>query len=194
MSTLGRLIPLSVAVATTLFASTATAAGCAALYGQCGGIGYSGTTCCITGSSCQFVNDWYSQCRPYLGNANCNAIYGQCGGNNWNGPTCCQSDWTCRFNSEWYSQCLLPDDVSSPEPTLTASPSPAPSPCATNWGQCGGINWNGPTCCQNNWHCVRGNDYYYQCLSTAPRKSRLKHSLLFHFRRAPSLTGHSESS
>jgi O-glycosyl hydrolase len=34
---------------------------CAALYGQCGGQGWSGATCCSQGT-CKFSNDWYSQC------------------------------------------------------------------------------------------------------------------------------------
>jgi arabinoxylan arabinofuranohydrolase len=34
---------------------------CAALYGQCGGDGYSGPTCCSSGT-CKYSNQWYSQC------------------------------------------------------------------------------------------------------------------------------------
>lgn len=34
---------------------------CADLYGQCGGTGWTGSTCCATGT-CKFSNDWYSQC------------------------------------------------------------------------------------------------------------------------------------
>jgi len=34
------------------------------LYGQCGGIGYTGATTCVSGSCCQYTNDWYSQCIP----------------------------------------------------------------------------------------------------------------------------------
>ena len=33
-----------------------------ALYGQCGGQGYTGCTTCAAGSTCKFSNDWYSQC------------------------------------------------------------------------------------------------------------------------------------
>jgi hypothetical protein len=36
-------------------------AGCAALYGQCGGKGFSGAKCCSAGT-CKAANDWYSQC------------------------------------------------------------------------------------------------------------------------------------
>ncbi|TEB24887.1 hypothetical protein FA13DRAFT_1638238 [Coprinellus micaceus] len=31
-------------------------------YGQCGGTGYTGSTTCAAGSTCQKLNDWYSQC------------------------------------------------------------------------------------------------------------------------------------
>ncbi|KAK1483861.1 pectin lyase [Colletotrichum tamarilloi] len=42
-------------------ASEAATSGSVALYGQCGGQGYSGATTCASGK-CQLVNDWYSQC------------------------------------------------------------------------------------------------------------------------------------
>jgi len=35
---------------------------CGARYGQCGGIGWSGASCCQSGSTCKYGNDWYSQC------------------------------------------------------------------------------------------------------------------------------------
>jgi len=34
---------------------------CAAMYGQCGGQGWSGATCCASGT-CKASNQWYSQC------------------------------------------------------------------------------------------------------------------------------------
>ncbi len=34
---------------------------CSALYGQCGGTGFTGPTCCSQGS-CKYSNAWYSQC------------------------------------------------------------------------------------------------------------------------------------
>jgi hypothetical protein len=36
-------------------------AGCAAMYGQCGGKSFTGAKCCAKGS-CKAANDWYSQC------------------------------------------------------------------------------------------------------------------------------------
>lgn len=38
-----------------------------ALYGQCGGIGYGGSTSCVSGGCCTYSNDWYSQCLPCTG-------------------------------------------------------------------------------------------------------------------------------
>ena len=35
---------------------------CVALYGQCGGLQYTGSTSCCAPSTCQFGNPWYSQC------------------------------------------------------------------------------------------------------------------------------------
>ncbi|RDB16956.1 putative mannan endo-1,4-beta-mannosidase F [Hypsizygus marmoreus] len=34
------------------------------LYGQCGGIGWTGDTTCVAGSVCTKLNDWYFQCLP----------------------------------------------------------------------------------------------------------------------------------
>jgi endoglucanase len=33
-------------------------------WGQCGGIGWSGQTTCVSGYTCTYSNDWYSQCVP----------------------------------------------------------------------------------------------------------------------------------
>ncbi|KAF7791343.1 hypothetical protein EIP86_002357 [Pleurotus ostreatoroseus] len=33
-------------------------------YGQCGGIGWSGATTCVSGTTCTVINDYYSQCLP----------------------------------------------------------------------------------------------------------------------------------
>ncbi|KAK0211167.1 cellobiohydrolase II [Desarmillaria ectypa] len=34
------------------------------VYGQCGGIGWNGAKTCVSGSTCTYVNDYYSQCLP----------------------------------------------------------------------------------------------------------------------------------
>ncbi|TCD60164.1 hypothetical protein EIP91_010623 [Steccherinum ochraceum] len=40
------------------------AAGQAQEWGQCGGIGWTGPTTCVAGTSCQVLNSYYSQCLP----------------------------------------------------------------------------------------------------------------------------------
>ena len=48
---------------TTFVPPTPTPSGnCAATYGQCGGQGWSGPTCCQSGATCQVLNQWHSQC------------------------------------------------------------------------------------------------------------------------------------
>ncbi|KAH6661528.1 exoglucanase-6A [Plectosphaerella plurivora] len=37
---------------------------CATVWGQCGGNGWTGPTCCAAGSVCSVGNPWYSQCLP----------------------------------------------------------------------------------------------------------------------------------
>ncbi|KAI0144635.1 carbohydrate-binding module family 1 protein [Xylariaceae sp. FL1272] len=54
---------ISTTTRTTTSAATTTtsASGCSALYGQCGGTGWNGATCCASGT-CTFSNTYYSQC------------------------------------------------------------------------------------------------------------------------------------
>ncbi|KAG8997389.1 hypothetical protein FRB95_006051 [Tulasnella sp. JGI-2019a] len=56
---------ITVSSGTTTGTTTTTApssgGSCSALYGQCGGIGWSGATCCSSGT-CQAANSYYSQC------------------------------------------------------------------------------------------------------------------------------------
>ncbi|EPS37592.1 hypothetical protein H072_8720 [Dactylellina haptotyla CBS 200.50] len=48
---------------TTTKTTTAGNSGCTAThYAQCGGIGYTGCTACASGTTCQYSNDYYSQC------------------------------------------------------------------------------------------------------------------------------------
>lgn len=35
-----------------------------AAWSQCGGVGWTGATTCVSGYTCQFSNEWYSQCVP----------------------------------------------------------------------------------------------------------------------------------
>nr|QNS31431.1 XYN5 [Ceratobasidium cereale] len=62
VSTRGQLAALAAVVALMPQAALGVA-----VWGQCGGIGYSGSTVCDPGSTCVRTNDYYSQCQP--GNA-----------------------------------------------------------------------------------------------------------------------------
>ncbi|KAI5799115.1 hypothetical protein DFH27DRAFT_591316 [Peziza echinospora] len=57
--------------------------------------------------------------------------------------------------------------------TLIAGAAAADSPV---WGQCGGINWTGPTTCVSGSGCVNVNPYYFQCQPGAAAPSTTKTS------------------
>ncbi|KAJ3144544.1 hypothetical protein HK101_002652 [Irineochytrium annulatum] len=56
--------PVTPTSTTTTSTSSTPSSGCAPIWAQCGGIGFSGPTCCQAGTTCQFSNAWYSQCLP----------------------------------------------------------------------------------------------------------------------------------
>ncbi|KAK3388327.1 glycosyl hydrolases family 11-domain-containing protein [Sordaria brevicollis] len=47
---------------TTQPANPGNGGSCSAIWGQCGGQGWNGPTCCQSGSTCRAQNQWYSQC------------------------------------------------------------------------------------------------------------------------------------
>jgi len=91
--------------------------------------------------------------------------------------------WVCKYTTEVFVSCIdvtiasggpTPTSVptSSPVPTQVPTgpvPTPAPSttsapgPCSALWGQCGGITWSGPTCCDAGLVCFLSNPHYSQC-------------------------------
>ncbi|KAI5797516.1 endoglucanase II [Peziza echinospora] len=54
--------PASSVVSSAPPAATTATSGTVPKYGQCGGIGYTGPTGCVSGSTCTKTNDYYSQC------------------------------------------------------------------------------------------------------------------------------------
>ncbi|CAN0481458.1 unnamed protein product, partial [Ectocarpus sp. 12 AP-2014] len=32
------------------------------------------------------------------------------------------------------------------------------------WGQCGGLDWEGPECCWPGARCAERNEWYHQCI------------------------------
>ncbi|KAI0373431.1 alpha/beta-hydrolase [Pilatotrama ljubarskyi] len=55
---------LSLTSALSVIALAGFVAGQAAEWGQCGGIGWTGATTCVSGTACVKLNDYYSQCQP----------------------------------------------------------------------------------------------------------------------------------
>ncbi|KAG9051771.1 Manganese dependent endoglucanase Eg5A [Serendipita sp. 407] len=51
-------------VLASFFAVAQLVAGQSPLWGQCGGINWTGSTTCVSGSTCTKLNDWYYQCLP----------------------------------------------------------------------------------------------------------------------------------
>lgn len=47
--------------------------------------------------------------------------------------------------------------------TSTSTTTSASQPLQTQWGQCGGLGWTGPTQCQSPYTCQVQNTYYSQC-------------------------------
>ncbi|OAQ66252.1 exoglucanase 2 precursor [Pochonia chlamydosporia 170] len=54
---------------------------------------------------------------------------------------------------------------------VACAPAETRQNCATTWGQCGGQDWSGPTCCPSGSTCVAQNSYYSQCLPGAQSSS-----------------------
>jgi mannan endo-1,4-beta-mannosidase len=63
-SCLATMKQLSGLVALLSIITAASAQSTAPVYGQCGGIGWTGPTVCASGSACVVSNPYYSQCIP----------------------------------------------------------------------------------------------------------------------------------
>lgn len=93
-----------------------------AIYGQCGGIDYSGSIVCDSSSICVYSNPYYSQCLPKPNEPNKINEWGQCGGLNYNGIKICQDWLTCVKDTDWYFQCKkIEKSTNKPLPNNTAS-------------------------------------------------------------------------
>ena len=92
------------------------------LYGQCGGIGYTGSTDCGSLGQCVVINSYYYQCLPITSAPSPNLVplYGQCGGIGYTGPTQCDIQGYCVFSNPYYSQCL---PVTNAPATTNSKPS-----------------------------------------------------------------------
>lgn len=85
-------------------------------WGQCGGIGYAGSTTCDSSLYCACNSKWWCQCQRGSGgdgpstpvedtSGKTVAQWGQCGGIGYAGSTTCASPFSCACNSKWWCQC-----------------------------------------------------------------------------------------
>ncbi|KFY85734.1 hypothetical protein V500_08156 [Pseudogymnoascus sp. VKM F-4518 (FW-2643)] len=109
----------------------------AANWGQCGGQGFTGPTCCAGSPEwlCFYSNLYHSQCLR--------VIYPPAGSTTTAAPTTIATSTT----------------------TAAATTSTAARVCTGHWGQCGGQGWPGPTCCQDEaeWFCEVANTWFSMC-------------------------------
>jgi len=124
--------------------------GTAALYDQCGGIGFDGYTTCEDGSSCQYSNDYYSQCLSDT------VVKRQTDDGSGDDTT---DDGTDTTDDGTDTTDNSTDDGTGDDTTVVYE-----SGQAAQYAQCGGISFTGPTSCVYPYQCRYSNDYYSQCL------------------------------
>ena len=155
---LSTLSIVALAAAAAAFFDPITSGDCANKeYDQCGGQGFPGPTCCPPYDACTVINPYYSQCQP---KDFCKTPdFGQCNGTDKGQPIpkdhqCCPPSFECNATDPpYYSQCI---------------PSNVTSNCSQPYGQCGGKDWTGPTCCIPGYVCNKTSDY---CAPPPPAQS-----------------------
>ncbi|GAA5855033.1 hypothetical protein JCM8547_002352 [Rhodosporidiobolus lusitaniae] len=143
--------------------ASATCSGNAGQWGQCGGQGWTGATCCPSGYYCSsspsgFYNAWYSQCIP--GTAPSSST------------TSTSSTSSTKTTSTSSSSSFSTVVRSSSTSTTLAAPSASASQAAmcsnTAYAQCGGLLFLfGDDCCPSGYECTYSSLFYSQCLPTA---------------------------
>lgn len=185
---------------TSTATSTTTAPGTGAPvpeWGQCGGIGYTGSTNCASPYACVCLSTWWCQCEtqaPVVSSASTTMAtviarsttrvlaptsatsttaaptatgktvpeWGQCGGIGYAGSTTCASPLYCACNSEWWCQCQR--DPGGAGGAGSSSPvEDSSGRTVAQWGQCGGIGYNGPKTCASPHSCACNSKWWCQC-------------------------------
>ncbi|BGP54626.1 hypothetical protein JCM8202v2_002213 [Rhodotorula sphaerocarpa] len=138
----------------------------AAAYAQCGGVGYTGDTCCVSGYTCVFSNSYYSQCVPGSNPPSTTTTTPAA-------PTPTPPGCT-GLQSAYDSQCVPGSNPPSTTTTTPAAPTPTPPGCTglqSAYGQCGGQGYLGATCCPTGYICSVSNPYYSQCVPVSANPS-----------------------
>ena len=118
------------------------------LYAQCGGIGYTGSTECPSGSYCAKTSEWWSACKPG------------------NRPISTAKPPPKPSTSKSSSDSQIPSSSSSSKPK--------PSELVQLWGQGGGLSYTGATQCVTGASCLRQSDWYSQCQPTNNNNDDIK--------------------
>jgi len=142
------------------YSAASSALPCAGSWEQCGGIGFTGPSCCQSGLACTYNNDWYSQCLPSADKPSPSPsrtpqlTQRYCGGGSRGNGLCADSSLCC---SKWgwcgtgslYCGGTAPSPSPSPSrspallapsstPSRTKAPSSSPSPSPASGGACAG--------------------------------------------------------
>ncbi|KAK3904422.1 hypothetical protein C8A05DRAFT_13692 [Staphylotrichum tortipilum] len=132
-----------------LLAAAGVQAADVAVYGQCGGIGYTGSTTCVAGSICMHYNDWYYQCIPGTSSApvpsststtstKVSSTTSSSASSTSTAPVDnCSVQYLISFGDS-YSQTGF--DVTGTKPS---SSNPLGNPALPGWTASGGLNWVG---------------------------------------------------
>ncbi|GAA5848596.1 hypothetical protein JCM9279_002712 [Rhodotorula babjevae] len=146
-------------------------------YGQCNGIGFT-PMLCPASFSCQYANDYYSQCLPQAVTTQVTTststkasststaplstatALGQCGG--LGAPTkLCPAGYVCDTTNSLFNQCLPIGSSSSTKTSASSTTAAAPLQTVLPYASCG------PTplaLCPAGWRCDATNPYYFQCV------------------------------
>lgn len=157
-------------------------------WGQCGGIGYTGSTNCASPLSCLCLSTWWCHCvnppattmetvvaRSTIRDLTTTSSksptaaavetsrpvteWGQCGGIGYTGSTNCASPLFCACNSQWWCQCQR-----SAAGDVSSSPAEDSNErTVAQWGQCGGIGYKGPTTCASPYACTCNSEWWCHC-------------------------------
>ncbi|KAF9465164.1 hypothetical protein BDZ94DRAFT_1307321 [Collybia nuda] len=102
-------------------------------YSQCGGIGWTGPTTCVSGYVCTYSNDWYSQCIPGTATTATTS------------KTTTSSGPVATAKAYWFSLSPSGDSYTqtgfSPTGTLPTTGNPLGNPPYPGWTATGGENW-----------------------------------------------------
>lgn len=130
--------------------TTSSEPSCLALWSQCGGQNWSGSTECCAGE-CKVFNEYYAQCIPIEATTLVEST---------TSDTSSSAISIASSTSLLTSLTITSSSVSTPELPLTTK-----SPHQPLYGQCGGQNWNGATVCVEGATCSSMNPWYHQCVS-----------------------------